>query len=55
MPLPITVENDDKVKISQRVWVDRNGGQFVFSPRTARVRKVEFNAGNGVLCRVKGK
>lgn len=53
MPVPITVEYDDGVKITRRVWVDRNGGQFAFLPRKARVQKVEFNTGNAVLCRVK--
>jgi len=27
MPVPVTLEFDDSVKITQRVWVDRNGGQ----------------------------
>jgi hypothetical protein len=53
--MPVVVKYDDGVKVGQRVWVDRNGGQITFLPRAARVRKVEFNAGNAVLCRVRGK
>ncbi len=53
MPVPITVEYNDGVKITKRVWVDRQGAQLTFRPRHARVKKVVFNAGNAVLCRLK--
>ncbi len=53
MPVPVTVEYDDGVKIIQRVGVDQTGGQLTFLPRPARVKKVVFNTGNAVLCRVK--
>lgn len=53
MPIPIAVEYADGVKVRQRVWVDHNGGQYTFPPRAAAVKKVEFNEGQAVLCRVK--
>jgi hypothetical protein len=53
MPIPVVVEYDDGVKVRQRLWVDRHGAQFEFAPRAASVRKVEFNEGKAVLCRIK--
>ncbi|MCG3118442.1 MAG: hypothetical protein ALAOOOJD_00647 [bacterium] len=53
MPIPIAVEYADGVKVRQRVWVDHQGGQYTFPPRAAAVKKVEFNEGHAVLCRVK--
>jgi hypothetical protein len=53
MPVPVMVEYNDGVQVWQRIWVDRNGGQFTFSPRPALVRKVKFNEGQAVLCRIK--
>jgi hypothetical protein len=53
MPVPVVVEYDDGVRIGQRLWVDRHGAQFKFAPRAASVRKVHFNEGKAVLCRIK--
>jgi hypothetical protein len=53
MPVPVAVEYADGVKLSERIWVDRHGGQFTFAPRAAGMKRVLFNDGNAVLCRVK--
>jgi aminopeptidase N len=55
MPVPVAVEYADGVHVTRRVWVDRDGGELAFSPRVAGVKRVVFNDGNAVLCRVRGK
>jgi hypothetical protein len=55
MPIPVAVEYDDGVRVVRRVWVDRNGGLFSFPSRPAGVKRVIFNEGKAVLCRVKEK
>ncbi|MCI0697080.1 hypothetical protein L0337_34380 [candidate division KSB1 bacterium] len=55
MPVPVMVEYADGVRVTQRFWVDHHGGELAFSPRTAGVKRVVFNEGNAVLCRVKEK
>jgi hypothetical protein len=55
MPVPVAVEYDDGVRVIRRVWVDRHGGQLRFPPRAAGVKRVVFNEGEAVLCRVRGR
>ncbi len=55
MPVPVMVEYEDGVRVTQRVWVDRDGSDLAFAPRTTGVKQVVFNAGNAVLCRMRGK
>ncbi|MDZ7288898.1 MAG: M1 family aminopeptidase [candidate division KSB1 bacterium] len=55
MPIPVAVEYADGVRASQRVWVDRHGGRLSFPARAAAVKRVVFNEGNAVLCRVRAK
>jgi Peptidase family M1 domain len=55
MPVPVMVEYADGVRVTQRLWVDRDGGNHTFPPRTSGVKRVVFNEGNAVLCRLKGK
>jgi hypothetical protein len=55
MPVPVAVEYADGARVAGRVWVDHRGGNFSFPPREAGVKRVLFNDGNAVLCRVKDK
>lgn len=55
MPVPIAVEYADGVCVTQRAWVDHRGSKLLFSTRKAGVKRVVFNEGNAVLCRVKEK
>lgn len=55
MPVPVMVEYADGTRVTQRLWVDRDGGELAFSLRAAGVKRVVFNEGNAVLCRVKKK
>jgi hypothetical protein len=55
MPGPVMVEYADGERVTRQVWVDHQGGKFSFPPRETGVKRVVFNKGNAVLCRVKTK
>ncbi|MGH7601371.1 MAG: M1 family metallopeptidase, partial [bacterium] len=55
MPVPVAVEYADGTQISRQVWVNNNGGHLSFPSRAVGVKRVVFNDGNAVLCRVKEK
>jgi hypothetical protein len=55
MPVPVAVEYADGTRVTRRLWVARDGGNHIFPPRASSVKRVVFNEGNAVLCRMKGK
>jgi hypothetical protein len=55
MPIPVTVEYADGVRVSQRVWVTHEGSECIFPARRAKARELFFNEGEAVLCRVKAR
>ncbi len=52
MPVPIRITFDDHPPITRRVWVDAEEVQVEF-PLPERPTRVEFNADNGVLAKVR--
>lgn len=55
MAVPIKIEYFDGAHEMQRVWVTHEGGELQMPLRSAKVKSVSFNYGEGVLARVKNE